>query len=444
MAARTRGDPLDHHPGRGGFGREAPVAYGDARRRLQWLRLAAGALLLLTCAVAQAGGAGRSFATGIAGLALLVDSAARLRYQHAPIWPFLVDAVCIGAIVGAGGSTFGPLVALFSYLLIGTILYVPQPGTVWVMVIAAVAYRLSGGASSPLVPEAIEPVAIAAMWMQVTVLFSIAGALLIDGAGHIRAARERQSHALDAARHAGQMKSDFVSMISPELRTPLTNIAGFAATLAASWRELDAGEIDEFLGIIEAESEHLGNLVDDVLAIPRLEAGRLLVDATAFALRPLAYRISDLVFPAGGEKQASVQVPGNVVVEADPNRVAQVLRNLLENARKYGGDRVAIESFRRGDEQVVVVADDGPGVPARDQDRIFEPFEQGSRGDTRTGGGVGLGLSVTRRLIEAMGGRVWYEPAFPVGARFCFSLPVADPGVLVTDKATGLAAVEHD
>jgi signal transduction histidine kinase len=263
----------------------------------------------------------------------------------------------------------------------------------------------------------------AAVWIHLAVLFTAGAMLLLDGADHIRAAHRQQEEALAAERRASDLKGQFVSMVSHELRTPLTTIAGFADTLQDAWRTLDPFEVDEFLGIIRSEADHLGNLVDDVLAIPRLEAGRLLVDITDFTLRPLAFRIAELVFPAGGEREASVQVPGSTVVRADPNRVEQVLRNLLDNARKYGGDRVGIEATRNGETWTVTVADNGRGVPVEHRDRIFEQFEQISGGDNRTGSGVGLGLSVTRRLVEAMGGKVWYEPGFPVGARFCFTLP---------------------
>ncbi len=219
------------------------------------------------------------------------------------------------------------------------------------------------------------------------------------------------------------MKNEFVSMVSHELRTPLTNIAGFALAVQESWRDLDGSEVDEFLSIICGEAGHLQNLVDDVLTIPRLEAGRLLLEPVDFELRPAAFRIADLLFPPGGDKEATVQIGGKVVVNADPNRVEQILRNLLENGRKYGGDHVTVEAHRSGDLYRIVVADNGPGVPAEFRETIFDRFEQVSRGDARSSSGIGLGLTITRRLIEAMGGTIWYEPGFPVGARFCFTLP---------------------
>ncbi|MCB2223521.1 MAG: HAMP domain-containing histidine kinase [Actinobacteria bacterium] len=406
-------------------GREAPVAYREIRPKFQRARLA-GALAFLVMGIAMfVGGESENPIPMIAAGLASGDAVVRIFRDHRPIWSFLVDAVTVAVIVAIdGGGLIAPLAAVLAYLLVGSILLVPYPGTIWVMVVAGATFSVTaldrGGLANMGDLESGRALVI---WGQISVLLTAVGVLLLGAAALIRRARRDQAVALDAERRAGEMKTEFVSMISHELRTPLTNITGFAETLGETWRTLEPAEIDEFIGIIATEAEHLGNIVDNVLAIPRLETGRLLVDVTDFSLRPLAFRIADLVFPAGGEKKASVQVAGNVVLRADPNRVEQVLRNLLDNARKYGGDRVGIESHARGDAHVVVVADNGHGVPEEDRTRIFEQFEQVSRGDTRTDTGVGLGLSITKRLIEAMGGEVWYEPGFPVGARFCFSLP---------------------
>jgi len=414
-------------------GREAPVVYSDVRKRLQRARIIGAFLLLLITTATSLFGPHTSLVPHIAAGVMLADASIRLQRDHAPVWSFLVDAVTIGLIVGSDGGVLAPLMALLAYLLIGTIMLVPQPGTIWVIGTAALTFSLYA-AGAPLIGTFDVSTATATgIWAQMSVLFTAAGLLLMEGANHIRAAGDRQAGALKAEIRASEMKTEFVSMVSHELRTPLTNISGFADTLAEMWSTLDPVEVDEFLGIIRTEAEHLGNLVDDVLAIPRLETGRLLVDVTDFALRPLAFRIANLIFPADGEKEASVQVSGNVILRADPNRVEQVLRNLLDNARKYGGDRVGIEAFQRGDSFVVAVTDNGPGVREEDRDRIFEQFEQVSHGDSRTASGVGLGLAVTKKLIEAMSGQVWYEPGFPVGTRFCFTLPTGSADLAATN-----------
>ena len=159
--------------------------------------------------------------------------------------------------------------------------------------------------------------------------------------------------------------------------------------------------------------------------VPRLEADRLLIEPADFPLRPAAFRIAGLVFPAGGEKSVSVAVGGSAIVRADPNRVEQVLRNLLENAARYGGSQVSVEAVPPGHR----MGRDRGRRRARhrpeDRERIFAAFEQA--GDNRNlGQGLGLGLTVSRVLVQAMGGRIWYEPGFPTGARFCFTLPAAE------------------
>ena len=226
------------------------------------------------------------------------------------------------------------------------------------------------------------------------------------------------------AAEAHTLKNDFVAMVSHELRTPLTSIAGFADTLVQSWEELPREEVDEFLSIINRQSVYLGDLVEDVLVIPRLEANRLRLDPELFDLGDLIEDVALLVFPSGEKKTSLVSLPDGVRVLADRRRVQQVMRNLMENARKYGGDQIMIEGFVMGDQYLVIISDNGPGVPDEETRKVFENFEQLSKGDARESSGIGLGLPIARRLARAMGGDVWYERRFPTGARFCYSLPL--------------------
>ncbi len=221
---------------------------------------------------------------------------------------------------------------------------------------------------------------------------------------------------------ANVMKNDFVAMVSHELRTPLTSISGFAETLEAGWQDLDPGEVSEFLEIITKQSHYLGELVEDILVIPRLEAGRLRLFPEMFDLSDLVHEVAGLIFPPGGNVEASVTVPGGVRAWGDPRRTQQVIRNLMENARKYGGNQVLVEGFPYGELFVLIIADNGVGVPETHTNIIFEHFEQMSKGDNRSSSGIGLGLPIARRLARAMGGDVWYERRFPTGSRFCFSL----------------------
>jgi signal transduction histidine kinase len=248
-----------------------------------------------------------------------------------------------------------------------------------------------------------------------------------------RAGRRREQEVMRLSEEAHRIKDEFVAMVSHELRTPLTSIAGFADTLVESWRDLPPDEVDEFLGIISRQSVYLGDLVEDVLVIPRLEADRLRFHPELFDLGDLLADVSKIVFPTGGKKSAVVTVPDGVRVRADRRRVQQVIRNLMENARKYGGDQVMVEGFVLGDQYLLVISDNGPGVPDEETQRVFDNFEQVSKGDSREATGIGLGLPIARRLARAMGGEVWYERRFPTGARFCFSLPLRRRAVVGED-----------
>ncbi len=234
--------------------------------------------------------------------------------------------------------------------------------------------------------------------------------------------REREVQRLSAEAHS--IKNDFVAMVSHELRTPLTSIAGFADALHDSWQDLSAEEVEEFLSIINRQAIYLGDLVEDVLVIPRLEADRLTLDPELFDLGDLIEDVSKMVFPNSVKKSSLISLPDGVRVYADRRRVQQIMRNLLENARKYGGDQIMVEGFVMGDQYLVVISDNGPGVPDAEMLKVFENFEQVSKGDARESSGIGLGLPIARRLARVMGGDVWYERRFPTGARFCYSLPL--------------------
>ena len=236
--------------------------------------------------------------------------------------------------------------------------------------------------------------------------------------------REREKEVRRLSEEAHTIKNDFVALVSHELRTPLTSIAGFSDTLLESWQDLPPEEVDEFISIIHRQAMYLGDLVEDVLVIPRLEADRLSLDLDLFDLGDLIEDVAQMVFPNGGRKSSLVSLPDGVRVFADRRRVHQVIRNVMENARKYGGDQILVEGFVLGDQYLIIVSDNGPGVPDEETQRVFENFEQLSKGDARDSTGMGLGLPIARRLARAMGGDVWYERRFPTGARFCYSLPL--------------------
>jgi len=255
----------------------------------------------------------------------------------------------------------------------------------------------------------------------------VAAVAVVAAIRAVRAARGREKYATQSADRARRMKNEFVSMVSHELRTPLTSIAGFTDTLLESWMHLPAEEVDEFLTIINKQAVHLSELVEDVLVIPRLEAGRLRLDMEMFDLSDVAHDVTNSILPPGSAREAAVAIPGGVSVYADRRRVQQVLRNLVENAHKYGGDQILVEGSPYGEFYLVVVSDNGPGIPEQDVDRVFTHFEQLSKGDARSDKGIGLGLPIALRLGRAMGGDLWYEHRFPTGSRFCFTIRTSPP-----------------
>jgi len=276
------------------------------------------------------------------------------------------------------------------------------------------------------------------------ILPAVIGLATVIWAWRITAAgREREREVLRLSEEAYTIKNDFVALVSHELRTPLTSIAGFSDTLLESWSELPADEIDEFLSIINRQAMFLGDLVEDVLVIPRLEANRLRLDPELFDLGDLIEDVAQMVFPNGGRKSSLVSLPDGVRVFADRRRVQQVLRNVMENARKYGGDQILVEGFVLGDQYLIIVSDNGPGVPDEETQKVFEDFEQLSKGDARDSSGMGLGLPIARRLGRAMGGDVWYERRFPTVAMFCYSLPLNRRTVIVDEDATREAHPEE-
>ncbi|MEX1208554.1 MAG: HAMP domain-containing sensor histidine kinase, partial [Acidimicrobiia bacterium] len=318
----------------------APVDYGPIRAGFQRVRaLLAGTILVLATAGIAAGVPGSGLKAAAFGT-VVADALIRSRREGRPLGSLSVDGVVAGFAAGAGAMFDAPLVAFGAYALAASLTFGGLRTLLAVTGMTGVGLVARSAVQGITEPGSVPATGVLFDWLEVGV-YVVALGLTLTAAGRVlQASRRRQEAALATERRASEMKNEFVSMVTHELRTPLTNIAGFALTMRESWRDLGEDEVDEFLKIIVEESEHLANLVDDVLAIPQLEAGRLLLDVTEFPLRPAAYKIATLLFPAGGEKSASVSIGGNVQLLADPNRVEQVLRNLLENARKYGGDQV--------------------------------------------------------------------------------------------------------
>jgi signal transduction histidine kinase len=232
---------------------------------------------------------------------------------------------------------------------------------------------------------------------------------------------------MTAERGVEKMKSDFVSTVSHELRTPLAAIYGAAVTLMREDMPLEHDQRSELLGVISSEAERLARIVNDILWTSRIESGGLTVSIERCDPVALA---SDVV------QAQRARLPGNVSLElesdngvselaADPDKVRQVLSNLVDNAVKYSPDGGRVEvRLEGGDERIrFVVSDEGLGIPPGEHQRVFEKFYRLDPDLNRGVGGTGLGLYICRELVRRMNGRIWVEGRDGPGTRFVVELP---------------------
>lgn len=224
---------------------------------------------------------------------------------------------------------------------------------------------------------------------------------------------------------SGEAESDFLGLVVHELRSPIAVIVGLAATLSARRGELTEEQIDESLRRIHAQGGQLAQLVDDLLDLTQVEAGRFRVLPGSVQLAGACRRALEAA-PPPSDRSVEVALAEDLWVSADPTRLEQVLVNLLTNAYRYGGRQVRVEAARRREGGVLAtVSDDGPGVRGELAELLFEKFSR----ETRDGHGAGLGLAIVRGLMEAFGGRVWYERGRPTGARFLLLFNETEPGL---------------
>ena len=226
---------------------------------------------------------------------------------------------------------------------------------------------------------------------------------------------------------ASRHKSEFLANMSHELRTPLNAISGFSQVL----RKQLFGEINEkqseYLDDILGSARHLQSLIDDVLDLSKVEAGQIDLQVAPFSLPEALERGVVIVrerATRGGVRVSLSSEPGVETVIGDERRIVQVIFNLLSNAVKFtpAGGTVDVAAVQRDGEVRVSVTDTGPGIAREDQDRIFEEFQQADAGKEHSEG-TGLGLALSKRLVELHGGRIWVDSERGQGSTFVFTLP---------------------
>lgn len=241
----------------------------------------------------------------------------------------------------------------------------------------------------------------------------------------------------DRAEKANQMKSSFLANMSHEIRTPLGAILGFTELLADA--SLTQNERNEYLGIIARNSRSLSRIVDDVLDLSKVEAGLLTLEPVAFCPQTLLKDIVTLFSERARKKGLMIDlkiasgVPNSLV--SDAMRIRQIVNNLISNALKFtetGG--VSIELVRDGTLVSIAVDDTGMGITRETADTLFQPFVQGDEHLSKRFGGTGLGLHLSRKLAEALGGSLKFVEKARPGSRFVFSVPLVEASATDADR----------
>jgi signal transduction histidine kinase len=234
---------------------------------------------------------------------------------------------------------------------------------------------------------------------------------------------------LTEERAVDQLKSDFVATVSHELRTPLSAIYGAALTLKRNDVRLEESQRDGLLDVVASEADRLARIVNDILWASRLDSGQMGVSIESCDAARLTNQVVDaLRSVAQGAVELVVETQeGMPAVATDPDKLRQVLTNLVDNAIKYSpdGGRVLVAVTHTGTRIRFRIEDQGLGIPPSEHDRIFEKFFRLDPSMTRGVGGTGLGLYICRELVYRMHGRIWVASDGRSGSTFSVELPIA-------------------
>jgi signal transduction histidine kinase len=230
-----------------------------------------------------------------------------------------------------------------------------------------------------------------------------------------------------ALEEANRLKAELISTLAHEMRTPLTSIKGYSTAMLMEEVTFDPESQQEFLQTIDEECDTLQDLIHDLLESSIIDAGLLRLEPQPVRLPRLAQSVTDDIARRSQEHRFLVDFPPDFpIADADPHRVEQVLRNLVDNAVKYSpqGRLVVVRGEVRKDEVIVSVADQGVGIAPEHLNRLFEKFFRVESGLGRHVVGSGLGLPIARTIVESHGGRIWAESQLGEGSTFYFTLPL--------------------
>ncbi|MCR6656258.1 MAG: ATP-binding protein [Opitutus sp.] len=234
-------------------------------------------------------------------------------------------------------------------------------------------------------------------------------------------------HDLTRMRELEGVRQDFVANVSHELRTPLSLIKSATETLIDGAKN-DPESLDKLLNIVDRHATRLTRLIDDLLLLAKLDSGRLALRLQRVTLSPLVQEVADDLAQRAAARQIVVknELSEGISAQADPDRLRQVLSNLIDNAIKYGraGGSIFVGASVLNERLLeVFVRDDGPGLTPEAKTRIFERFYRVDKARSREQGGTGLGLAIVKHVVQAHGGEVRVESTPGHGATFYFTLP---------------------
>jgi signal transduction histidine kinase len=412
-------------------GRSLPFADWQPRHRWLVALLWAHAVLLPLFAIARGFSVPHSVLEG-AGVGVLAAAATVAPVSHR--WRAALVALglvtCSAVLVHFSG---GSIEAHFHFFVVVILLTLYED---WIPFLISFGYVVvHHGIAGTFAPETVynHPDAIAHPWTWALIhgaFVSAAGAGAIVAWRLNETARARAGDAIARAvetQQANELKDRFLAMTSHELRTPLTSIAGFATTLTGRWSQLGDAEKLRSVQIIEAQSERLTELIEELLLLSALESGEMRINRERVDVSELLRRIV-AGFDAGPD--VVVDAPAGVVWSLDKRYFTQVVENYISNARKYGSPPIVVSATASPRWLELTVADRGRGVPDEFVPQLFEPFR---RGLEQPGvHGSGLGLSIVRGIVEALGGDAWYERNRPNGA--CFKARFPQTAIAADDR----------
>ena len=282
---------------------------------------------------------------------------------------------------------------------------------------------------------------------------ALAQAVAQEFAVSLQDARSYQltQQALVEMREADRLKSQFLANMSHELRTPLNSIIGFSRVILKGIDGPITENQEQDLNAIYNAGQHLLGLINNILDLSKIEAGKMELAFTEVDLVEIIRVVMATAVGLVKDKpiELIVDVPEDLPgVQADSIRIRQVLLNLVSNAAKYtdgGHIGVSARTIRRSGRPEIVIAvfDTGPGIAPEDQEKIFEPFSQVDASPTRKTGGTGLGLSISRHLVELHGGAIWVESIPGEGSTFAFTLPYHPGSTRDESHSTSILIVDH-